>query len=195
MRSYESLPEGYVEIFNVDLQKNKKIALLVNGAAFLIAVIMVIAGGIVVPFTALFATDGGFIAVPIRLLSIAVLSIAYIILHEAVHAAAMKLCGTKKVKFGYTGLYAFAGSDDYYPKLPYVFIALAPVVLWGVVFGVVSLIVPVEWFWVVYILQVSNISGAAGDYYVTLKFIRMPRDIIVRDQGVGMTVYSEKTDK
>ena len=26
----------------------------------------------------------------------------------------MKLCGTKKIKYGFTGLYAFAGSDDYY---------------------------------------------------------------------------------
>ncbi len=195
MKSYESLPEGYAEIFSVDLQKNKKIALLVNGAAFLIAVIMVAAGLLFVPFSEMFVTDGGAFIILVRFFAVAVFNIAYIVLHEAVHAVVMKLCGTKKVKFGYTGIYAFAGSNDYYPKLPYITIALAPVVLWGVVFGIVSLIVPTEWFWVAYILQVSNISGAAGDCYVTLKFMSMPGDILIKDYGVGMKVYSAHGDK
>ena len=36
------------------------------------------------------------------------------ILHEIVHGIAMRICGTKKVKYGFTGLYAFAGSKDFY---------------------------------------------------------------------------------
>lgn len=190
MMSYETLPDGHGEIFNVDLQKDKKIMLLINGAAFVIAIVMVIVGGFFVPISAFFDTEGGIFMLAVRFFAVAVLSIAYIVLHEAVHAVVMKLCGTKKVKFGFTGLYAFAGSSDYYPKLPYIAIALAPVVLWGIVLGVICLIVPREWFWVVYILQVSNISGAVGDYYVTLKFMKMPGDILVKDCGTQMTVYS-----
>lgn len=190
MMSYETLPDGHGEIFNLDLQKDKKIMLLINGAAFVIAIVMVIVGGFFVPISAFFDTEGGIFMLAVRFFAVAVLSIAYIVLHEAVHAVVMKLCGTKKVKFGFTGLYAFAGSNDYYPKLPYIAIALAPVVLWGIVLGVICPVVPREWFWVVYILQVSNISGAVGDYYVTLKFMKMPGDILVRDCGTQMTVYS-----
>ena len=41
-----------------------------------------------------------------------------------------------------------------------------------------------------YFIQITNISGGAGDLYVTFKFSRMPSDILVQDSGVGMTVYS-----
>ena len=42
----------------------------------------------------------------------------------------------------------------------------------------------------VYIIQIANISGAAGDYFVTFKFSRFPKDILVRDSGTAMRVYS-----
>ncbi len=102
----------------------------------------------------------------------------------------MKICGTKKVKYGFTGMYAFAGSEDFYNKKAYIFIALAPVVFWGIVLAVINPFVPIEWFWVVYMIQIFNLSGAAGDLFVTIKFLRLPKDILVQDYGVGMTVYS-----
>ena len=72
-------------------------------------------------------------------------SLVYIVLHELTHAVAMKAFGTKKVKFGYTGVYAFAGSNDYYTKGAYLIIALTPVVVWGVVLAVLNAIVPSAW--------------------------------------------------
>jgi hypothetical protein len=87
-------------------------------------------------------------------------------------------------------MYAFAGSKDFYDKRGYIFIALAPVVLWGVVLAVVNFMVPVEWVWVIYFVQIVNLSGAAGDLFVTVRFSRFPKDILVQDYGVGMTVYS-----
>ena len=100
--------------------------------------------------------------------------------------------GKKKIKYGFTGIYAYAGSDDCYDKSAYIFIALAPVVLWGVVLALINPFVNAEWFWVVYFIQMTNISGAAGDFFVTLKFSRMPKDILVKDSGIGMKVYSKE---
>jgi hypothetical protein len=120
------------------------------------------------------------------------LEVVYIVLHELVHGITMKLVGTKKVNYGFTGLYAFAGSKDYYDKTGYIMIALAPVVLWGIVLAVIQAFVPVQWFWLVWMIQIANISGAAGDAYVTAKFSKMPKDILVSDYGVGMTVYSKE---
>ena len=111
-----------------------------------------------------------------------ILMFLYLILHELVHGIAMKLCGTKKVKYGFTGMYAFAGSEDYYDKKAYSFIALAPVVLWGIVLAVINPFVPVEWFWIVYLIQIMNVSGAAGDLFVTVTFSRLPQDILVHSE-------------
>lgn len=163
-------------------------SLFINLLAIVIGAVLVVPMLQIVPFSAVLSADGYWT----RFIALIVLMIVYMVLHELVHGVAMKLCGTKKVKYGFTGLYAFAGSEDYYAKKPYIFIALAPVVLWGVVLLIVNLFVSVEWFWVVYILQVINLSGAAGDLFVTVKFSRFPKDVLIKDHGVGMTVYSKE---
>lgn len=188
MNALEVLPEGYREIYSVDLQKDKKMSVLVNGSAFAIAAVMAVVMHFFVPFDTIY--DGDFTIV--KLWAALIGSVAYMVLHELVHGIAMKICGTQKVKYGFTGLYAFAGSKDYYPLKPYIFIALAPIVVWGVVLAIINAFVPLEWFWVVYLIQIINISGAAGDLFVSVKFSRLPKDILVQDYGVGMTVYSRK---
>lgn len=190
MKAYTELPSGYREIDSIDLQKNKKLSLLVNGVALLIALVMAIPMHFVVPMTTLFDMSQGYGAYFLRFGVLMAAIVVYMVLHELVHGIAMKMCGTKKIKYGFTGVYAFAGSNDYYDKRSYIVIALAPIVVWGVVLLVLNLLVPVQWFWIVYWVQVSNLSGAAGDLYVTYRFSRLPQDILVQDYGVGMTVYS-----
>ena len=190
MKAIKELPVGYKKIYSVNLQKDKKIATIINVGAILIAVLMAVPMNFYIPISTLFDFTQGVKNYFTRFIVLMVSMIAYLILHEAVHGVAMKICGTKKVKYGFTGLYAYAGSDDFYDKKSYIFIALAPVVLWGIVLAVVNCFVSQHWFWVVYLIQISNISGAAGDIYVTAKFSKMPDDILVTDCGVGMTVYS-----
>jgi len=191
MKAVSTLPEGYKEIYSIDLKKDKKAAVLVNAIAIMIAVLLCVPMHFYVPITTLFDMQDGLGAYIMRFAALLLLMVVYMVLHELVHGAAMKLCGTKKVKYGFTGLYAFAGSADYYGKKAYIFIALAPVVLWGIVLAVINAFVPETWFWVVYLLQVINLSGAAGDLFVTVKFSRFAKDILVKDYGVGMTVYSK----
>lgn len=192
MKATDVLPRGYKEIFSVNLQKNKKMAISLNIVATVVAVIMIIPMCFVVPISALFSMEEGIGRYILRFAVLIAGSVLYLVLHEAVHGIAMKICGTKKIKFGFTGMFAYAGSSDYYDKKSYIFIALAPVVLWGIVLAVLNFVVPYEWIWVVYIIQVSNIGGAVGDFYVTLKFSRFPSDILVSDSGLGMTVYSKE---
>lgn len=189
MKAVETLPTGYKEYYSLDLQKDKKLALLVNAIAIVITVLLIVPMHFVVPVFSIFLGDKGDI---IRLVVLLPLITVYMILHELVHGIAMKSCGTKKVKYGFTGLYAFAGSNDYYSKKAYIYIALAPIVLLGILIAMINLVVPVEWFWVVYFIQVINLSGAAGDLFVAVKFSRFPKDIWIKDYGVGMTVFSQE---
>ncbi len=191
-KSYPVLPDWYKPCLSVDLQKNKKLAFLVNFLSVLVGVAMAVPVHFVIPITTLFDMSRGFGAYFLRFGALMVGMVVYIVLHEAVHGVAMKLCGTKKVKFGFTGLYAFAGSADFYSKGAYFFIALAPVVLWGVVLAIACMVVPTSWFWAVYFIQIMNISGAAGDAYVTVRFAFLPKDILVQDSGVSMTVYTKE---
>ncbi len=189
---HPTLPEGYQEAFSIDLQKDKKLALLINVLALVIAALLVVPALYIVPIDTLFDTS---VSMGLYIAKFAVLlvgMIAYIILHELVHGITMKRFGAKRVKYGYTGLYAYAGSDEFFDKKSYLTVALAPVVFWGIVLLMIQLFVPTDWFWVVWIIQVSNLSGAAGDAYVTWRFSRLPADILVSDRGVGMTVYEKE---
>lgn len=189
MKAIEALPENYGEIYSLNLQKDKRTAVIVNLLAFAIAAVMAVAMNFLVPVTSAFDMSEGIAGYFLRFAALIILMVLYMVLHELVHGIAMKLCGTKRVKYGFTGLYAFAGSEDYYDKKSYIFIALAPIVLWGTVLTAVNFFVPTEWFWIVYMIQLINISGAAGDLFVAVKFSRLPKDILIQDSGVSMRVF------
>ena len=189
MKAIGVLPEDYGEIYSLNLQKDKRTAIIVNLLALAIAAVMAVSMNFFVPATSVFDMSGGIVRYFLRLAALIVLMVLYMVLHELVHGIAMKLCGTKRVKYGFTGLYAFAGSEDYYDKKSYIFIALAPIVLWGTVLAAVNFFVPTEWFWIVYMIQLINISGAAGDLFAAVKFSRMPKNILIQDSGVSMRVF------
>lgn len=189
MKAIGVLPEDYGEIYSLNLQKDKRTAIIVNLLALAIAAVMAVSMNFFVPVTSFFDMSGGIVRYFLRLVALIVLMALYMVLHELVHGIAMKLCGTKRVKYGFTGLYAFAGSEDYYDKKSYIFIALAPIVLWGTVLAAVNFFVPTEWFWIVYMIQLINISVAAGDLFAAVKFSRMPKNILIQDSGVSMRVF------
>lgn len=191
MKNTVSLPEGYSEEFGIDLQKNKKLMLLVNGIAVLLMAVMAFAGALIVPFSSLYSADGTWYMPLVKIFVMMAGYVAYIILHELVHGVFMKCFSGIKPKYGFTLMYAYAGSSAYFNKKSYIIIALAPVVIWGAVLGVLCAVLPQSWFWVVYLIQIGNISGAAGDFYVTFKFLKLPKDILVNDTGVAMTVYTK----
>lgn len=183
MNSYIDLPFGYKEILHIDLQNDKKLAGIVNGIAIVIMVVMFIAGNIYIPFD-----FGGFLPTMVMCIGL----VAYIILHELVHGIVMYSYSKVKPSYGFTGLYAYAGSKCYFNKKSYIVIALAPIVVWGVVLLILNLVFQETWFWVIYFIQIMNISGAGGDLYVTYRFSKMPKDILINDTGVVMTIYSKE---
>lgn len=189
--SFSKLPDGFKNIYTLNLQKDKKTAVIVNVLSLLIFVAFAVAGGFLVSFNKMFLFSVNSLAsMWLKLGAMFGGTIIYLVLHEAVHGAVMKYYGAKKINYGFTGLYAFAGCDDYFKKKPYIVIALAPIVLWGIVLTVACFVVPQDWFWVVYFIQLANLSGAAGDLYVTYKFCKMPHDILINDTGLEMKVYS-----
>lgn len=184
MKATVQLPENYRELMTIDLEKNKKQFILVN------ALSLVIAAAVLLPIWLLAPKDAEFIP---DVLSAALLIagiFVYVILHEAVHGVCFWLFSRQRPRFGWKSAYAYSASDAYYPKRPYLTIALAPVVLWGVVLAVLAAVLPAGCYWTVQLIQLMNISGAAGDLYITWLLCRMPKDILVQDAGVAMQVYA-----
>ncbi len=187
MTTRTTLPADYAEKEQIDLQKNKKLMLLVNGLAVLLGLVMTAAG-----IWSLFRRgwepdiDAYFSHVPVFLGG----CIVYVVLHELVHGIVMRAFSGIRPRYGFTGLYAYAGSDAYFCRRDYIVVSLAPIVVWGVVLAVLQCLVPLGWEWVVYAVQVVNISGAAGDLYVTAHMSRLPADVLVQDSGVSMKIFA-----
>ena len=183
------MPDGYDISLHLNLQNDKSAMLTVNIAGVVLTVLMILIMNRFVPITALFDKLEP-VDMILRAAVLLVGYIAYIILHELTHAAVMKAVGGGKVRFGFTGMYAYAGStEDLFDKSAYRLIALAPLVIWGILFIALQLALPASWSWVIYMLQVGNVGGAAGDVYVTIRLAPMPRTLLVKDTGVDMTVY------
>ena len=186
MKAFHPLPDGYKEILHINLQEDQKTALKINVFSIIAAIVVFLIGKLIAPSSSMLAMKLS------SWLLLAAGFIVYMVLHEATHAIVMKAVGAKKVIFGFTGMYAFAGSkEDYFDKSSYRLIALAPVVVWGIIFAILAFVVPADYYWVLWLLQVANISGAAGDLYVTFRFWNFPPSILVMDTGIDMTVYDK----
>lgn len=185
-----ALPDNYHAVRHIDLQKDKKSLFLVNGIALIILILAVGIGHQIVPIRTFYSMEKGIVLYVIRFLITIGSAILYIFLHELVHGMFIRYYSGIRPIYGFTGIYAYAGSGAYFNKKSYLVIALAPIVVWGIVITVVLIFITEYWFWAAYIIQIINISGAAGDLYVTWVMTSLHEDILIQDTGVSMTVYS-----
>ena len=85
------------------------------------------------------------------------------------------------------------GATPSFDRKSYLVISLAPVVLLGAVLLLLCALLPSSLFWFFYLLQIQNLSGAAGDLYLCLLLQKMPADLLIRDSGVAMEFYSAES--
>lgn len=187
MKSFFELPQNYKETFRVNFNKDKKTSLLINFSAVAIALVMIRLPGFFGKSIKLFRSE------PLLFqLSVFIFVVLYFILHELVHGIFIRIFSGKKASYAFKGLYACAGSKAYFNKVHYIIIALAPVVIWGLVLAVLNIFVSNRLFWHIYFIQLFNIAGATGDFYITVKMLTMPKATLVQDSGIEMAFYCEK---
>ena len=194
--SCKQLPEGYVFHQKIDLKENKKQFWLVQGLCYGTFALFVAFGVVITVFGNLAPNGFEGPALFIMLLTWSVGYLVYIVLHELTHGVCMLAFSKQKIRFGASFTYAYCASDAYFNKKEYIITALAPVVVWGIVFAVLNAVFRIEgWFWVIWMLQAGNIGGAMGDFFCTYKITHCPKDVLVLDRGTDMTIYRRATDE
>ena len=196
MKTVKTLPEDFVQVFSADMKNNKKLALRLNLAAVVICLLIAVPMHFVVPVTELFSMERGLGMYILRFAVVVAANIAYIVIHELVHGRVMKICGAGKLNFGFNGIFAWAGcKDEYFSKGQYISVALGPLVLLGVLLavgsGLCAVLAP-EWFWVVYPVQIANVTGAVGDVYVSSRVLGLPSETLIHDNGLTMTAFARR---
>lgn len=184
MKALKQLPNGYRKALQLDLEANKSLRIKISAAAVLICLFMGIYGDSIQPIERYFR--GSLNQVAYAFLGI----ILYMILHEMVHGLFMWIFGRSPARFGLSMPFTCARSEIYFSKLQYIIIALAPVVIWGLVlWALCRYNLKTDWFWTFYFIEMVNLSGAVSDIYVAFKFLDLSRDVLVRDEGPAINVY------
>lgn len=185
----QCLPTNYDLYERIDLAKDKKAFNAVMIWSVVAMVVMIITGLIDHSFFATFSMPTEKVLFCVAAMAVGLL--AYIVLHEAVHGIFIWAFTGTMPSFGFdlkSGM-AYAGSTWYFKKWPYIIIALAPVVIWGIVLAVLCAHTEECYFWYIYAIQIMNITGAAGDLYVTYMISRMPSEVLASDSGTAMNFY------
>ncbi len=183
--NYRELPKGYRYAGTMDFTRNKKqvVALLKVGVALTaIPAVLGVAVSFLRPQVMVFARDWRM------WLWMALMLIAYIPLHELTHGAVMYALSDVPPTYGFKLPYAWAGSTVWFDRRSHVITALAPVVLWGVILQILIFALPEKWFWPLWIIQISNLSGSAGDIYCAWALLKMDGDLLIQDTGVRMRI-------
>ena len=190
MKPLKNLPDGYVIVREIDALNNRHDFNRINLYAFIVFGAMMLML-IKKPFEIPHLTDTRFDMVLFWIL-ISIAIAIYMVLHEVVHGIFIYLTSGQKPTFGLKLPYAFAASSMYFDKRSYIVIALAPIILFGILLCRLNIIAPAEWFWFVYILQMINLSGSMGDVYISGIVLRLPPDTLAYDAGTQMRFYSKQ---
>ncbi len=186
----KALPPGYRVAGTLDFVRSRRQMKIVAWSALAAAAVMAAYGLLSHPVSAALRLLSG--RWPLWL-ALAGMLIAYIPLHELTHGIFMHALSGARPRYGLRLPYAYAGSDAYFDKLSHGVVALAPVTIWGVALQILCAALPEGWWWLIWAVQISNVSGSAGDIYCVIHLARMPRDILVRDTGTRMTIYRKRS--
>lgn len=137
-----------------------------------------------------FVKPFGLTSVLFQTISLLVMLVIMLILHEAIHGIFFWVFCRARPKFAFKGLYAYAGMPGWYiPRSKYLVTALAPFLLITLV-GVLLLgLLPSTWFVPLLGVLVSNAAGSVGDLVVVVWLIFQPRGSMAQDRGDAVTLF------
>ena len=190
--AYERLPMGYELYERIDLAAEAAKLMAIFGIFLTAAMIFWGVFGVKHPISEAFQME--IPGVIFAVFGMLVGMVVYLFLHEGVHGFFIKMFSGKQPFYGKElrkGMF-YAGSRCFFGKCSYIVIALAPLVVWGIVIAIMlselSAKAPQFW-WYLYAIQILNFTGAAGDLYVARRVLRMPKEVLVQDDGISMKFF------
>jgi hypothetical protein len=192
--STKTLPEGYVLSGEINLKKNKKLAITLNIAAFIVFVLTFF---LLSSTAALIRPDLINTSGTINLVGLAVgigLTVILMTIHELIHGFFFWVFTRSKPVFAIRLFYAYAGAPDWYiPTRQFMVVALAPLVVIAAVGLLLILLVPISWIMFIIFFVALNTGGAMGDILVFTRLFKLSPTSLANDTGDVMTFYEHQS--
>jgi len=177
------LPANYEEGGTLDLKKDKKAGLAIQLLFGLIVFLMVVlARWLDFPIDSTWSTV-------VSIFATVGMSIAYMLVHELTHGVAIRIFSGVRADYFFRFPFVCTGSNAFFNKASFIVIALAPVVLWGIVLVMLLLVLPSDFFLSIYILIGLNFAGASGDYVQAYEISKLPSMALIQDDGKQSRVF------
>jgi hypothetical protein len=188
--STKTLPEGYVQSSEINLKKNKRLAITLNIVALFVGVLIfyLLTSFAALVRPSLLNTSGtitaGVVAV---LLGVVVLLMT---IHESIHGFFFWVFTRSRPVFALRLFYAYAGAPDWYiPTRQFMIVALGPLVIIGAVGMLLMLLVPESWVLLIAIAAALNTGGSMGDLLVFTRLFKLSTTCLANDTGDVVTFY------
>jgi len=193
MKTYEKqLPEGYVPCLTIDAA-SKKDGLKLN----IIAAVLTVIGLATVALTSNVRETVSALRPAAIIGCVAAyfgVFFVYLALHELTHGAVYHLRTHEKLVFGFKKTVAYCGVPNIYVYRKTALMSLlAPFVIFGIVFGILSVTLSGMPALMARILLAAHIGGCGGDLYDTWIFATRLRDnsILMHDGGPKQVFYKK----
>ncbi len=191
----QTLPVGYFQAREIDLAKNKGLAIVLNIIGFFLFILTFILlillaravrpGQLAGPFTinANLATVG-------KLLGLVFLIALNLGLHELIHGFFFWVFTRSSPVYALHLAYAYAAAPDWFiPVRQYWVIGLAPLVLIDALGLLLIFVAPAGWLWIIMLLVTLNTGGAVGDLLIAFQLLRASPACLVKDAGDGVRFF------
>ena len=194
-QSTQILPDGYQQVYVINLAKDKVLAVVLNLAALVVVLLSFWLLGI---FTKWIHPDLSKTLISIKfglseILLLLLLIILNLVVHELIHGAFFWFITRSKPVFGLSLSYAFVAAPDWYiPKRFYWIIGLAPLILIGLTGLLIIAIGPPSWMLPALVVTGINTGGAVGDIWIIFRLLRTSSTCLVNDTGHTVSFFQPK---
>jgi len=192
--STKMLPEGYVQSGEINLKKNKRLAITLNIVAFFVGILsfFLLSSFAALVRPSLMNTSGNITAgVWAVMLGLVVLLMT---IHESIHGFFFWVFTRSRPVFAFRLFYAYAGAPDWYiPTRQFIIVALAPLVIIGAVGILLMLLVPESWVLFIAFMVALNTGGSAGDILVFARLFKLSPTCLANDTGDVICFYENQS--
>lgn len=183
------LPEGYELYRTIDPAEDRRLARRLSALSLIVALGMAAAALPFVPLSAFLRFHAPSVFAAVRLLLLLPAILAASAVHEGIRWLILRRFGRAQPAFRRVGIYIYAESPALFRRRPFLLSIFVPVILLGALYLFLHAVLPISWFWFAYILQIVNISGAAGDFCLSVILSRLPASLLIRSCGGAVELY------
>ncbi len=186
----QTLPAGYIQSGQIDLKKDKRLAILLNIGSFLVfAISFYLLSAFTVWVRPNIITFSGTITVA-NMLSAIGLTVIILLLHEGIHGLFFWIFSRSRPVFGLRPLYAYFGAPTwFFPRRQYAIAALGPLVIIAAVGLLFLMLAPAGWVLMIAFLVAINTGGAIGDIFVFNRLLKSSPTSFANDNGDVVTFF------